>query len=413
MSAGNRQPEGAPRSRRRRRLLPLLAGVGAWGVCLTGLAPSAVAEDVHSRQWYLDAMQAEEMWKVSKGQGVKVAVVDSGVTETPSLRGQVLRGKDVSGVPGGASDDYDGHGTTMAELIAGTGKGGGLKGLAPNSKIIPIRTYFSTFEGVEAPKEETAHKAIRAAADSDARIISVSAGGRIPYSQLKEAVKYAASKGKLMFAATGNSGDGKSSIEYPAAYPEVVGVAAVDKSAKVSKRSTHGRQVSLAAPGEKIPGWCDKSFKSYCDSGGTSSATALASASAALIWSAHPEWTANQVLRVMIDTAGKPKDGKVPSIYIGYGVVRPNDVLLDGEGDPGPAGGNPLVDGEPSKSPSSSPSSGKGDSKGEEKGASDETSTADSAGSDDDSSLLPIVGTGAAVAVLAVGAFAYVRLRRR
>ncbi|WP_311203378.1 type VII secretion-associated serine protease mycosin [Streptomyces gossypii] len=380
-----------------------------------GLAPAAAAEDIRSQQWYLEAMQAEKMWKVSKGEGVKVAVIDSGVSETPSLGGQVLSGKDFSGVQGGANDDYSGHGTTMAELIAGTGKGGGLRGLAPEAEIIPIRTYLSTFEGAGKPKEETAHKAIRAAVDSDARIINMSIGGYLPYSHLQEAVKYAASKGKLMFAATGNNGDGENSVEYPAAYPEVVGIASVDKTAKVSKTSTHGRHVSLAAPGDDIPGWCDQNLTSYCGGdGGTSSATAIASASAALIWSAHPDWTANQVLRVMIDTAGRADEkAHGRSDYIGYGTIRPSRVLLDGEGDPGPAGGNPLVQEEPSKSPSSSSPSGEDDKKDGEKGAADKKTVADSTGSGGDSNLLPIIGTGAAVAVLAVGAFAYVRLRRR
>ena len=69
--------------------------------------------------------------------------------------------------------------------------------------------------------------------------------------------------------------------------------------------SQHGDVVDIAAPGSDIPGWCDKTFKTYCGGdGGTSSATAIASASAALIWSLHPDWTANQVLRVMFDTAG-------------------------------------------------------------------------------------------------------------
>ncbi|MGW7005588.1 S8 family serine peptidase [Streptomyces sp. NPDC054933] len=74
---------------------------------------------------------------------------------------------------------------------------------------------------------------------------------------------------------------------------------------------------------------------------GTSQATAIASASAALVWSAHPDWTGDQVLRALIETAGKPEDGKVPSEYLGYGIVRPRMVLLNHE-DPGPANVFPL-----------------------------------------------------------------------
>ncbi len=104
-----------------------------------GLAPSATAIDAQSEQWYLSAMKADEMWKVSTGKGVKVAVVDTGVNpNTSSLKGQVLA-EAPAAVAYKATEDYDGHGTSMAELIAGTGAGGGLKGLAPDAKIVPYR----------------------------------------------------------------------------------------------------------------------------------------------------------------------------------------------------------------------------------------------------------------------------------
>ncbi|AYV27958.1 hypothetical protein EES41_14625 [Streptomyces sp. ADI95-16] len=80
-----------------------------------------------------------------------------------------------------------------------------------------------------------------------------------------------------------------------------------------------------------------------CNTHGTSSASALASASAALLWSAHPDWTNNQVLRVLLNTAGKPKDGAKRNDYIGYGVVRPR-VAVPNPGDPGPANEFPLPD---------------------------------------------------------------------
>ena len=95
-----------------------------------------------------------------------------------------------------------------------------------------------------------------------------------------------------------------------------------------------------------------------CTAEGTSYATAIASASAALIWSAHPTWTNNQVLRVMMETAGKPEDGKVPSEYLGYGIVRPRKVLLDKEGDPGPADVNPLLAARETTAPPKTPQSG-------------------------------------------------------
>lgn len=114
---------GMGRAQRRARVLGALAVAASWSVLFVGAAQPAAA-DTQSKQWYLSAMQAEDMWKVTTGEGIKVAVVDTGVnSSTTSLQGQVLKGVDVTGASGDETDDYDGHGTTMAELIAGTGKG--------------------------------------------------------------------------------------------------------------------------------------------------------------------------------------------------------------------------------------------------------------------------------------------------
>ncbi|MEU6991424.1 S8 family serine peptidase [Streptomyces sp. NPDC046465] len=377
---------------------------------------------MQSKQWYLDAMSAERLWKISTGEGVKVAVIDSGVRATPSLKGNVLPGKDVTGAPGGAEDDYSGHGTTMAELIAGSGQGGGLKGLAPDAEIIPVRTTTGKELGKETGDSPAA---IRAAADSDARIINMSFGSDFMSQAEKAAVKYASSKGKLLFAGVGNDAKTKNFVGYPAAYPQVVGVSAADRSGKVAKFSEFGEYVDLAAPGLDIPRWCDDTFRSYCDEGGggTSAATAIASASAALVWSKHPDWTANQVLRVLIDTAGRdwPKDE--PSDYLGYGLIRPARNVVKGEGKPGPADVDPITN----KKTAGAGSDGGGSTPGASapagtpsqpgKGAASdgkETAVAERASGDDGSNLLwPVLGGLAAVVVIGGGATAAVRARRR
>ncbi|MFI9027291.1 S8 family serine peptidase [Streptomyces sp. NPDC053560] len=388
---------------------------------LSGAAPAFAAEDVRSQQWYLDDMQAEAMWKVSTGKDVKVAVVDTGVNlSTPSLRGQVLPGKDVTGEPGDENDDYSGHGTTMAELIAGTGKGGGLRGLAPGAKIIPIRTVL---KGMKVKGDDpdsffrkiTDAKAIRAAADSDAKIISMSFGGPGVSAEEWDATEYAAKKGKLLLAATGNEGQAGNKRNFPAGFPDVVGVASISDTGKVSKTSTHTEDTTLSAPGADVPGWCDAKFKSYCGGdGGTSSATAIASASAALIWSKHPEWNANQVLRVLIDTAGRKAKNEAASKYIGYGAVRPRMNLLEGKGDPGDPNQSPLFKKpKPTKPPSSGASEAAG-SGGDTKPA-DKGKKARAAAETDGAGgglLWGAVGAGAVVVVVAAGAFVVVRRRR-
>ncbi len=398
-------------------MLGALAVAASWSVLFVGAAQPAAA-DTQSKQWYLASMQAEDMWKVTTGEGIKVAVVDTGVnSSTPSLRGQVLKGVDVTGAPGDETDDYHGHGTTMAELIAGTGKGGGLKGLAPGAKIIPVRMSDAGFMAKRNTVIGDMSKAIRAAADSEAQIINVSMGSDLFVREGQEAVKYAQSKGKLVMASVGNEGHERNWQQYPAAYPEVVGVASADRDGKVSFYSQHAGTVDLASPGSDVPGWCDNSFKSYCGGdGGTSSASAIASASAALVWSLHPDWTANQVLNVLFDTAARDwKDGE-RSEYLGQGLIRPSMNILKGKGDPGAPDISPLTkekttgaakSSEPSSSKSGSPQPAKNGEAVDKAVAVKESNSSDSG-----NQLGLILGVAAAVAVLGGVAYAVVRRRK-
>ncbi|MFI1253301.1 type VII secretion-associated serine protease mycosin [Streptomyces netropsis] len=299
---------------------------------------------MRSKQWYLDAMQAESMWNASTGAGVTVAVIDSGVDAgQPDLRGQVLRGRDFSGIDANAHSDYDGHGTKMAVLIAGTGKsqgGAGSFGLAPGVKILPLRIITDKAPVTKTAPSAAMSAAIRFAADSEAKIINISLAGLGQSEQEAKALDYAISKGKLIFAGVGNSGEKGNPVIYPAAHPGVVGVAAVDQDIKATAESERGPQVDLAAPGDNMITTC-KGGTGVCRGHGTSAATAIASASAALLWSVHPDWTANQITRVLINTAGGPENGDKRSDSIGYGVVRPR-IALKNPGDPGPADVNPL-----------------------------------------------------------------------
>ncbi|MFF4410443.1 S8 family serine peptidase [Streptomyces sp. NPDC001262] len=392
----------------RRRAVLVLSLLGAGLMPLGVLAPQATADDVRSRAWHLDAMQADDMWKVSRGEGVTVAVLDTGVdSSVPELRGQTLEGVDLSSEPTGPDRDQDGHGTNMASLIAGTGVDGGVQGLAPGVKILPVKVVGKG-DQVFSGDDPVWAGAIRYAVDHGARVISISmvAHGLVGNSTRTEvALKYALGKGSLVFAGAGNDGDGANVENFPASFPGVVSVGAVDKDHKVTKWSNSASHVALAAPGDDIPERCTKT-SGFCASGGTSQATALASASAALIWSKHPDWTNNQVLRVMMDTAGKPATGGVPSIYLGYGIVRPRKVLVDGEGNPGPAGVNPLLAASQSASPKLSPS-------GDSKPSSSARDSATEAKQDEGGTSIPWPSIAIGAAVVAAVATGIVFLRRR
>ncbi|WP_371626237.1 S8 family serine peptidase [Streptomyces sp. NBC_01116] len=408
---------GMGRARRRVRVLGALAVAASWSVVFVGAAQPAAA-DTQSKQWYLSAMQAEEMWKVTTGEGIKVAVIDTGVnSSTPSLRGQVLKGVDVTGAPGDETDDYHGHGTTMAELIAGTGKGGGLKGLAPGAKIIPIRMSDADLMKKRSTVFSDSADAIRAAADSDAQIISMSFGSEGREISEHKAVEYAESKGKLFLASVGNEGERENIQSYPGSYAEAVGVASADRKGRVSSFSSHSDAVDIASPGSDVPGWCDNSFQSYCDGdGGTSAATAIASASAALVWSLHPDWTANQVLNVLFDTASRDWKKGETSKYLGHGLIRPSMNVLKGKGDPGDPDVSPLTkerttgaaaSSEPDASASASPQPAKNGPEGDKPVAAEGTKS-----SGDESQLGLILGVAAVVVVLGGVAYAVVRRRK-
>ncbi|MFV0129686.1 type VII secretion-associated serine protease mycosin [Streptomyces sp. HMX112] len=336
----------------RARAVNSSALAAALGLALLGVAATpAHAESVRDQQWHLDAMKADEAWKISTGRGVTVALIDSGVDDTvPDLRGQVLKGADYSLLSGDENNDIDNHGTGMAALIAATGARGpgqGAYGLAPGAKILPIRVPYSQerWQQENRVKESFAQsmaKAIRFAADSDARIINISVASRKNGPELAEAVTYALGKNKLVFAGVGNTADSDNAVHYPAATPGVVGVGGVNSKAAWWPKSQTGPQVDVAAPAEGIVKACSGGTQ-VCKGDGTSNATALTSAFAALLWSKHPEWTNNQVLRVMLNTAGKPKNGATRTDYIGYGTIRPR-LALKSPGDPGPAHEYPLPD---------------------------------------------------------------------
>ncbi|WP_326590237.1 type VII secretion-associated serine protease mycosin [Streptomyces sp. NBC_01294] len=380
------------------------------GLLLAGVAATpAHADTIRSQQWHLDAMKANEIWKISTGKGITVAVIDTGVNRIPELEGQVLPGAvfPVGDAPGDKDNDYNGHGTGISAMIAGTGKhpsGDGAYGLAPGVKILPIRVP-DILEDAKAPSKVAA---IRYAADSDAKIINISQGrsGKPEDDRERaEAVKYALSKGKLIFASVGNTGNSTNELEYPAGTPGVVGVGAVDSTGEPTSESQHGPQVDLAAPGKDVITACTAK-SGVCKTSGTSDASALASASAALIWSAHPEWTNNQVLRVLLNTAGKPTDGSQRNDYIGYGIARPR-IALQTPGDPGPADVYPLPDlaaADASKKPSGSP-----DAKAPDSAAPKPAPQAEEKKS---GSVLPWIGLGLGACVLIGGAVTVVVVRR-
>ncbi|MGW0846354.1 type VII secretion-associated serine protease mycosin [Streptomyces sp. NPDC002787] len=420
------------RTSSKQTLRPASAVAGALGLLLVGItATPAHADSIRSRQWHLDAMHADEMWKTSTGRGLTVAVIDSGVDDgLADLKGQVLEGKDYSNQSGDEHTDLEGHGTGVAALIAATGARGELNGsygLAPGVKILPIRMKYGTEDygkvdtGAEYSRKMT--EAIRFAADSKAQIINISMASadspgmqNVGTKELAAAAKYALDKGKLIFAGVGNRGDKDNQPMYPAATPGVVGVGSIDEDIERSSFSQWGSQVDIAAPGEKMVHACLGGTQ-VCNSDGTSYATAIASASAALIWSKHPTWTNNQVLRVLINTMKGNEKKWTWNNAIGYGIVRPR-IALQNPGDPGPADKWPLSDlaaaaAAESASPSPEASKSSDSFDAAEKAKEDERTTGTTPSDEDDAALWITLGISAAALLGSAIAVPIIVARRR
>jgi type VII secretion-associated serine protease mycosin len=288
---------------------PLAAAVAALVTVLAPASP-ARADSIREREWWLGTLNVAQAQRITKGAGVTVAVVDSGVNARhPDLKGTVLAGRDTVNGKDGRSDT-DGHGTAMAGIIAARGRGGsGIVGIAPEAKILPVRPSNDTTFAAEG---------IRWAAAHGAKVINMSfAIGESD--NLHAAIREAAAADVVLVGAAGNSGDKGNAAEYPVSYPEVLGVGAVDRKGKVLPFSQHGPQVDIVAPGVDMP--TASVGDSYRTGWGTSNAAAVVSGAAALVRARHPELTAAQVVQLLTTTA-TDKGDKGRDDYYGNGVLN-------------------------------------------------------------------------------------------
>jgi hypothetical protein len=278
-------------------------------------------------QWPLTYLKADQVWQLTKGAGVTVGLVDSGVSPLGDTRDNLLPGADFSA---GATStgiahldtDTDSHGTSMAVLIAGTGAGDGLRGLAPEAKILPVRMQKET--GSDPVKIADA---LEYAIAQHVKVVNMSLG-TADTPGLAAAVKQAEDADIVVVAAAGNAGMGR--VIIPAAYPGVVAVGAIDSTGSRWTGSDYGPQIALTAPGVGIP--VEDASGSPKTVRGTSNATAYVTASAALVRALHPDWTAGQTIRALLATAtkGGGAAGLARNDRYGYGIVNPLAALSVG-----------------------------------------------------------------------------------
>ncbi|MGP3927531.1 type VII secretion-associated serine protease mycosin [Streptomyces sp. 8N616] len=315
----------------------------AAAAALLALGPAAPAQGdvIRAQEWALEALRAQDAWQTTKGDGVTVAVLDTGVDDRhPDLEGHVLATKDLVGFGASRGDrSWARHGTAMAGIIAGHGHGpgreDGVLGVAPEARILPVRVILEDSD--PARKKARGSRAgalaqgIRWAADHGADVINLSLGddskSAHPEAQEDAAVQYALRKGAVVVASAGNGGEDGDRVSYPAAYPGVIAVTAVDRYGSRAPFSTRRWYATVCAPGVDVV--IADPDRRYYEGWGTSAAAAFVSGAVALVRSAHPELSPAQVKELLADTArNSPEGGR--SDDRGAGLVDPAAAIKAG-----------------------------------------------------------------------------------
>ncbi|MDQ1052667.1 membrane-anchored mycosin MYCP [Arthrobacter sp. SORGH_AS 212] len=324
-------------------------------------APAAHADDWRDKQYWLAESGVTKAWEVSKGAGVKVAVIDSGVdAQHPDLKGAVVGGYDASGAgqPDGQKSvgSKPEHGTLVATMLAGRGHQpataspkpspgagtqgpDGIVGVAPEAEILSVSTWLGSTNPSGKSDQDQIPEAVRWAVDNGAKVINISLGSTTPQwpQSWDAAFLYAEQKDVVIVAAAGNRVGGNIQVGAPATIPGVLTVAGLDRKNTASvDASSQGISIGVAAPAEDLLGGLPGG--GYAEWAGTSGSTPIVSGVAALIRSKWPSMSAEQVINRIVTTA---KDAGVPGkdpLY-GYGILNAEAALKD---DVPQASSNPL-----------------------------------------------------------------------
>jgi len=295
-------------------------------------AGDAVLRPRPGEWWFTSWQLLTQVWPLTQGAGVTVAVLDSGVqADVPSLRGAVVPGGDVTGSHTDGERDFntvgDGHGTQMAVLIAGQGHGTGMVGIAPEAKIMPVVVTTSAADRTAPPGNVAA--GIMYAASHGAQVIDISQvypSGSASGCDAEEqaAVGYALSRDIVVVAAEGSSNLIGGSPSEPASCAGVLSVGAIQRDQWLWAGDVPEPYLTVVAPGAGLIS--SGSDGKIVTENGTRSASALVAGVAALIRSRHPSMPWYQVVQRIIGTA-RPDSATVPSESSGFGIVRPGEAV--------------------------------------------------------------------------------------
>ncbi len=273
------------------------------------------ASRVRGDQWHLRYLAVPDAHQISQGEGVTVAVPDTGVAPHPDLRRNILSGIDI--VPGGngsGQGDRNSHGTGMAGLIAahGRGKDLGALGIAPKAKILPIMSSPASNLG----DADDLAAGVEFATSHGADIISISSSGGTS-SRLNQAISTAVASNIVVVAGSGNK-PLEQIVGYPARESAVLAVGGIGRNGYHAQVSVSGPEVDVVAPAVDI--YSTSIGGKYRKGTGTSDATAIVAGAAALVRSKYPHLPASEVVHRLTATAvDKGPPGRDDEY--GYGVI--------------------------------------------------------------------------------------------
>jgi len=320
-----------------------LLALAPWGVVAP--APAAAADNCVTTgeatdaeptavPWSQQRIKPELAWPLTMGEGITVAVIDSGIdAKHQQLAGQVIAGTDFLGAPGGPSTaDCNGHGTEVAGIIAAKQvRGAPLHGVAPGATLLSIRQNERKGDEVRGGTDTLA-TALREAVLRGAKVINISATTDKDDPGLKAAVDFALASDVVVVAAAGNDEPGSrpdlaaKAVFWPARYDGVLAVAATDQADKRADLSHSASYVDVAAPGREVLTTGANGPRRYTQVTGTSFAAPFVSGTAALIRAYHKKLTAGQVVARIIATADVPPQGR-GTADLGAGIVNPYAAL--------------------------------------------------------------------------------------
>ncbi|BFH69372.1 aerolysin [Paenibacillus dendritiformis] len=244
--------------------------------------------------WGIKRIQAPKVWPATRGKGIRIAIVDTGISPHPDL---CISGGINTIRPGESYDDDHGHGTHVAGTAAALGRGELLYGTAPEAELYAVKALDENGEGYVSDIVEGVEWCIRNRMD----VINLSLGLNGPSKLLHSMIRRAHRRGIAIVASAGNNGKDAEAIDEPASYPEVIAVAATDRLNCIADFSSRGAGIDVSAPGSDIVSTSNKG--GFALDSGTSMAAPHVAGAAALMAAACPGIQPEQIRAALVHTS--------------------------------------------------------------------------------------------------------------